>query len=211
MVAPFANFPKNGIRDSQNSPPFERSACFYAITTGNFNVFTTLSLILVFWKTKTFFKNLEYHFLVQTTKIECAIFPYMTAPSKANVKTNRMGSIKWTYYKGWSFASNCFIFLKILFQSRTSSKQLIRCTNYSNAPIHTFRKRMVFYLNVLFSLRVSLRNSYKHIMCSYEKWASPPKWDLTWFCRDPTWVRWKFSLWLRTNRSARQGGIEFSF
>ena len=29
-----------------------------------------------------------------------------------------------------------------------------------------------------------LRNSYKNIMCSYEKWASPPRWHLTWFCRD---------------------------
>ena len=24
-----------------------------------------------------------------------------------------------------------------------------------------------------------LRNSYKNIMCSYEKWASLPRWDLT--------------------------------
>ena len=40
----------------------------------------------------------------------------------------------------------------------------------------------------------SLRNSYKNIMCSYEKWASPPRWDLTWFCRDLTKVRWKFSI-----------------
>ena len=32
----------------------------------------------------------------------------------------------------------------------------------------------------------SLRNSYKNIMYSYEKWASPPRWDVTCFCRDPT-------------------------
>ena len=32
----------------------------------------------------------------------------------------------------------------------------------------------------------SLRNSYKNIMCSYEKWASPPRWGVTWICRDPT-------------------------
>ena len=55
----------------------------------------------------------------------------------------------------------------------------------------------------------SLRNSYKNIMCSYEKRASPPKWDLTWFCRDPTWVRWKFSIWTRASGPARQGGISF--
>ena len=32
----------------------------------------------------------------------------------------------------------------------------------------------------------SLRNSYKIIMYSYEKWANLPRWDLTWLCRDPT-------------------------
>ena len=32
----------------------------------------------------------------------------------------------------------------------------------------------------------SLRNSYKNIMCSYKTWASPPRWDLTWFYQDPT-------------------------
>ena len=31
----------------------------------------------------------------------------------------------------------------------------------------------------------SLRNSYE-IMCSYEQWASPPRWDLIWFCWYPT-------------------------
>ena len=32
------------------------------------------------------------------------------ALSEGNVKTNRMATTKWTYYKGWSFASNYFIF-----------------------------------------------------------------------------------------------------
>ena len=43
-------------------------------------------------------------------------FSFKTALSEANVKTNRMATIKWTYHKEWSFASNCFIFLKNLFQ-----------------------------------------------------------------------------------------------
>ena len=34
------------------------------------NVFNTLILIQIFYKTKTFFKKLEYRFLVETTKIE---------------------------------------------------------------------------------------------------------------------------------------------
>ena len=34
----------------------------------------------------------------------------------------------------------------------------------------------------------SSRNSYKNVMFSYEKWASPPRWDLTWFYRIlPRW------------------------
>ena len=42
----------------------------------------------IFLKTKTFFKKLEYRFLVESTRIENATFPYKTALSEANVKTN---------------------------------------------------------------------------------------------------------------------------
>ena len=80
------------------------------------NVFHTLTLIQIFWKRKTFFKKLEYYFLVETTKIENASSPFKTALSKANVKANRMAATKWTYQKEWSFASNCFIFMEKLFQ-----------------------------------------------------------------------------------------------
>ena len=67
------------------------------------NVFTTLSLTLIFWKTKTFFKKQEYRFLVQSTKIKSATFPHKTAFPEDNVKTNRMGSTKWTYHKRTKF------------------------------------------------------------------------------------------------------------
>ena len=80
------------------------------------NVFNTLTLIQIFWKTKNFFKNLENAFLVKTTKIENTSFPLKTAPSEANAKTNRMATIKLTYHKEWIFASNCFIFLENLFR-----------------------------------------------------------------------------------------------
>ena len=65
---------------------------------------------------KTFFKKLEYRFLVERTKIEKASFPYKTAIPEANVKTNRMVTTKWPYYRERSFASNYFIFLKVLLQ-----------------------------------------------------------------------------------------------
>ena len=94
---------------------------------------------------KTSFKKLEYHFLVENTKIKNASFPYKTATSEANVKpmvnikwtnhkpmvstkwTNHkpMVSMKWTNHKGRNFASNHLIFLKTLFIIRTCFKELI--------------------------------------------------------------------------------------
>ena len=62
------------------------------------NVVNTLNLKQIFWKTKTFFKKLEYCFSVENTKIENASFPYKTTISEAIFKTNRMVSTKWTYY-----------------------------------------------------------------------------------------------------------------
>ena len=49
------------------------------------NVFNTLTLKQIFWKTKTFFKKLEYCFLVESTRTESASFQYKTARSEANV------------------------------------------------------------------------------------------------------------------------------
>ena len=43
---------------------------------GILNIFNTLTLKEIFWKTKTFFKKLEYRFLVESAKIENATFPY---------------------------------------------------------------------------------------------------------------------------------------
>ena len=82
----------------------------------NLNDFNTLTLKQIFWKTQTLFKKLEHRFLVGSTKNENATFPYKTALSEDNGKTNRMGSTKWIYYKERSFASNYFIFSKVLFK-----------------------------------------------------------------------------------------------
>ena len=69
-----------------------------------------------FLKNKNLFQKLDYCFLVESTNIENVSFTYKTAISEANVKTNKMVSIKWTYHKERSFARNYFIFLKTLFQ-----------------------------------------------------------------------------------------------
>ena len=63
------------------------------------NVFNTLTLKQIFWKTKTFFGKLEYDFLVEATKIGNTSFPFKTALSEANIKANRMATAKWTYHK----------------------------------------------------------------------------------------------------------------
>ena len=47
-------------------------------------------------------------FLVESTKIKNTSFPYKTAISEANVKTNRIVSTTWTYHEERSFASNYF-------------------------------------------------------------------------------------------------------
>ena len=59
------------------------------------NDFNTLTLKQAFWKTKTYFKNLEYHFLDESTVIENAAFAYKTSMLRnKNVKTNRIESAK---------------------------------------------------------------------------------------------------------------------
>ena len=73
-----------------------------------------------------FKKNCSIHnFLVESTEIENATFPYKTALLEANVKTSRMGSKKGTYLKEQNFTSNYFNFLKMLFQYKNSYKGLI--------------------------------------------------------------------------------------
>ena len=92
--------------DFQNSPPFEKSACFYVTMAGNFERFQCFNFETNFLEKENFFQKMEYRFLVETTKIENPSFPSKTALSEADVKTNRKTS----------FASNCFIFLENFFQ-----------------------------------------------------------------------------------------------
>ena len=60
----------------------------------SFNTFNTLTLKQIFWKTKIFFKKLEYRFSVESTKIENESFSFKTGIAEANAKTNRTESAK---------------------------------------------------------------------------------------------------------------------
>ena len=83
------NSSKKWYQKFSKYPPFERSACFYLTISGSFERFQYL--------------NFETDFL-------------KTGTSEANSKANRMVTKKWSYHKERSFASECFIFLKTLFQ-----------------------------------------------------------------------------------------------
>ena len=87
--------------------------------TRKFENFRCFNFKTNFLKKQTLFTKLECHFLAECTKIENAAFPCKTALSEANIKTNRLGSTKWTYHKERSFASNDFIFSKILFHFKS--------------------------------------------------------------------------------------------
>ena len=129
---------------------FRHRHVFMWKSVGILNVFNALTLKQIFWKT-----GLEYHFLVESTKIENTSFPYKTATSEANINTNRMVSTKWTYHKEWRFASNYFFFLKnnfFCFSLGTSHKKLIWCTKDSNAHLCTFCKWWSFIWGCFFAV-----------------------------------------------------------
>ena len=121
------------------------------------NVFNTLTSKEIFWKTQTLFKNLEYRFLVESTKIENATFPYKTALSEVNFKTNKTGSTKWTYHKDWSFASNYFIFSKILFQFKKPHIKSWLDVPTTQMSIFTLFESAGVLFEGLFSLWVSMK------------------------------------------------------
>ena len=127
------------------------------------NVFNTLTLKQI-WKTKSFFKKLEYRFLVESIEIENASFPYKTTISEANVKTNRMENTKWTYHKERSFDCNYLFSWKFCFSLRTYYKVLIRCTNIPNAHIGTFCKRALFRSFIWRSFFPKIRTSFKTLL-----------------------------------------------
>ena len=110
---------------------------------------------------------LEYRFLVESTKIQYASFPYKTTISEANVKTNRMVSTKWTYREEWSFASNFFIFLKILFQFKNHLKRVDVLTSQMSISLLFISVWALF--EGPFSLWVSLREHEEFFVLFYFK------------------------------------------
>ena len=77
-----------------------------------------------------------------------------------------MVTTKWTCQKERSFAGNYFIFFKICFSLRTSYKELICCTNNTNAHICTYCECWSFIWQSFFPvsiLKQTFGTSYVHI------------------------------------------------
>ena len=72
----------------------------------HFKSFQYFNFEIDFLETENLFQEMEYHFLVENTKIENTSFPCKTAISEANVNTNRVVTTKWNYHKERSFPSN---------------------------------------------------------------------------------------------------------
>ena len=104
-------------------------------------------------------------------QVENTSFPYKTAISEANVKTNRMASTKWTYHNEWSFARNYFIFLKILFQFKNVLKRVDLMYQRSRYPYSYFSEAPGVLFDGAFSLLVSLNKLFS----SYYKYLKTPK------------------------------------
>ena len=118
-----------------------------------------------FLKNTNLFQKTGVLFLIESTKIENAKFSYKTALSEATVKTNRMKSTKWMYYKEQSFASEYFITLLefylrnvfyllvwILYPVNTSESGIKSWFDVSNTQMlySYFWKVFEFYLRMLF-------------------------------------------------------------
>ena len=78
------------LGDFQNSPPFERSACFYLTNSENFEHFQYFKFENDFLENENVFQKTGVLVSSWTRiKIEKAPFPYKNAISEANVKTNK--------------------------------------------------------------------------------------------------------------------------
>ena len=91
---------------------------------GNLNVFNTLTLKQISGKRNSLSKNWSTISWLKALKIENASFPYETAISEANVKTNRMVSTNGPITKNGVLPVTT-LSIEICFSLRTSCKELI--------------------------------------------------------------------------------------
>ena len=101
----------NGTRDFSDSLPFERSLCFYVTITEIFEHFQYFNLEKnekLFQKTEVLLFSWNYwDWKCNISMQNCSV--------RSHVKTNRMGSTKWTY-QTLQVTTSLFFFFLILFR-----------------------------------------------------------------------------------------------
>ena len=123
------------------------------------NVFNILTLKQIFWKTKTFFKKLEYRNKLKALRLKTHHF-HTKLPHQNLMLRQR----EW-WVKNGPMTNNgvlpltTLIFWKFCFSLGTSYIELIWCTNNPNAHVRTFLQELQFYLTCFFLVFFSLINA----------------------------------------------------
>ena len=145
----------NGTRDFQNRPSFERSACFYVTTTGNFERFHYFIFETNFLKNGNLFsKNWSTVFYFKVLRLKAQCFH-----TKLPYQKPMLREIEWEVHNGLItndgvFLITTLLFWEFCFRVKITSKELIWCTNYPNIHIHTFRKRWSFIWGCFFPVSI---------------------------------------------------------
>ena len=126
------------------------------IITRDFEYFLYFAFETTFLENRNFFQKTELPFSSwKKPRIKSTTFPCKTVLSKVNVKTNRMGSEKWTCQKERSFATKLHIFFeKFSFSVRTSYN------NWFNAPA------------TLISIFILFVSIWLLVQCAFSLWVS---------------------------------------
>ena len=108
-------FSKDCTMDFQNSPLFERSACFYVVISENFEHFQYFNFDTDFLEHEIFFQ--QTNFQLNALRLKGHHFHTKLTYQKPMLRQIEWYiTTKWAYQRGLTFASNYFIFLKVLFQ-----------------------------------------------------------------------------------------------
>ena len=123
----------------------------------------------IFCKTKPFSKNWSIIFYLKVLRLQMHHFHTKLHRRKSMVKTNRMGSTKWTYQKERGFASTYFIFFSV---QEPLIKSLFDVKTIKMFIFILFESAGVLFEGAL-SLWVSLRAWVVHFVNGFIKGRKP--------------------------------------
>ena len=102
------------------------------------NVFNTLTLKQIFWKTKTFLKKWSTVFKLQALRLKTHHFHTKSPYQKPMLRQTEWWVQNEPITKNRVLPETTLFFWKFCYSLRTSFKELIWCTNDRNAPYSYF-------------------------------------------------------------------------